>query len=106
VSAPNGGHEALRRLSELQAALEAGEIDSNALEIASARVAAALAALSRTTPPAELARLVDLHACVRDTTARRRAETGDALDRARADRERLARLTRPSDDAGALDVEA
>lgn len=105
MSAPSRG-EAERRLAELQAALDAGDIDSGALEIASARVAAAIAALTRTTAPAELARVVDLHACVRDTVVRRREEAGDALDRARVDRERLARLTRPSDDAGALDVEA
>jgi hypothetical protein len=104
VSRSSDGREAERRLGELQAALDANEPDPRAVEFAGERVAAALGRLTRATPPAELSRIVDLHACVRETAARRRSEAGRALARTQADRARLSHLTRPSDDSTTLDV--
>jgi hypothetical protein len=106
VNPSSAGREAEQRLAELQAALEAKEPDPRALELAGERVAAALSRLTRATPPAELARVIDLHACVRQTADRRRSETGDALQRTQAGRARLSHLTRPSDDATSLDISA
>lgn len=102
----SAGGEAERRLAELQAVLDAREPDPGALASAGERVAAAIGRLTRATPPAELARIADLHACVRDAAARRRSEAALAIDRTQSDRARLARLTRPSDDSASLDVSA
>lgn len=98
--------EAERRIAELQAALDAHAPDPKAVELLSERVASALRGLSRAVPPADLARVADLHACVRATAERRRTETADALERARADRARLSRLTRPSGSGASLDLDA
>lgn len=100
------GREAERRLAELQAALDAHDPDPRALETAGERVAAAIGRLTRATPPAELTRIADLHACVRETASRRRSEAALAIARTQSDRARLAHLTRPSDDSASLDVSA
>jgi len=106
VSDPGPCRDAERRLAELLSILESDSLDARALEIAGDRVAAALARLSRQSAPAELARVLDLHACVREAAGMRRVETGEALRRTQADRERISHLTRPSDSAGSLDVQA
>jgi hypothetical protein len=98
--------EAERRLTELLALLESGPIDSSALERAGRRVEAALGTLTRATAPADLARAVDLHACVREAVARARTETGRELAQLRADRARLSHLTRPDDSARSVDYRA
>lgn len=103
---PSAGADALRWLAELQAVLDAGTLDPRALASASERVAAAVGRLTRATPPAELARVIDLHACVRQTADLRRQETRLALDRTQSDRERLSHLTRPNDDSGSVDLRA
>jgi len=106
VNPASAGNEAERRLAELQAALEARDPDPRALELAGERVAAALSRLTRATPPAELARVLDLHACVRETAARRHSDADFGLRRVRAERARLSHLTRPSDGETSLDVDA
>jgi hypothetical protein len=92
-----------RRLAELQAILESGAIDSSALERAGRRVEAALGTLTRATAPAELARAVDFHACVREAVARSRTETARELAQLQTDRARLSHLTRPDDSASSVD---
>lgn len=106
MSRSSPGREAEQRLAELLAALESQSTDELALELAGRRVAEAVGRLSRATPPAELARVIDLHACVRETAARRSSETGAALHRTQAGRARLSHLTRPNDDATSLDIRA
>lgn len=106
MSDPGVCGEAERRLTELLAVLEARELDVPALEAAGERVAEALARLTRLAAPSDLARVIDLHACVRQTAALRAAAAGQALERTQADRSRHAHLTRPSDTAGGLDVRA
>lgn len=98
--------EAERRLLELQAALESGADDVHAIERASERLQTALASLSRATPPAELARIVDLHACVSASARAQRNEAGRALDQLQGERARMSHLTRPSDATGSIDYEA
>jgi len=104
VTDPNAGRDAEARLGELLEILDAKKLDANAVEIAGGRVATALARLTREVAPDELARVIDLHACVRQTVAQRRGETADELERVRAGRDRLSHLTRPSDSGGALDI--
>jgi len=106
VNGPDACREAEQRLAELLGVLEARELDVRALESAGARVAAAMTRLTRQAAPASLARVMAMHACVREVAALRRNEAGDALARTQADRERLSHLTRPSDAAGSLDVRA
>ncbi len=103
---PSASRDAESRLSELLEALDAKKFDAAAVEFAGGRVAAALARLTREVAPADLARVIDLHACVRERAALRHGETGEALERVRAGRDRLSHLTRPSDSSGSLDVEA
>ncbi|MBL8861964.1 MAG: hypothetical protein JNK02_08115 [Planctomycetes bacterium] len=98
--------EAERSLAELQALLEARTGDLAALEAAGTRVERALRALTRATPPAELARVADLFAIVRESTARRRDESGLELERVREGRARLARLADAEGAGDALDLEA
>jgi len=106
VSDPSAGREAEARLGELLEALEAKKLDAAAVEFAGGRVATALARLTREVAPDELARVIDLHACVRQAVSLRRVETGDELRRVRAGRDRLSHLTRPSDSSGSLDIRA
>ena len=77
-----------------------------ALETAAQRVKQALSGLSRATPPEELARVVDLHALVRNSAADRRESIAAEIARVSDGRARLARLTRPEEGAGGLDVRA
>jgi hypothetical protein len=98
--------EAEKRLAELQALLESRDPSPEVLAAASARVEAALRSLTRATPPSELARIVDLHAVVRETARARRSATGGELERVRDERARHARLTRPEDGASGVDVRA
>ncbi len=95
--------EAERSLNELQSALDSNLGDGRSLARASDRVAAALASLTREGPPADLDRLIDLHACVRDAALKQRNETARELQSLQSERQRLAHLTRPSDASGAVD---
>lgn len=105
MSDPSAGREAEARLGELLEILDAKKLDAAAVEFAGGRVATALARLTREVPPDELARVLDLHACVREAVVLRRSETGGELERVRAGRDRLSHLTRPND-GGSLDVRA
>lgn len=106
MNGPDACREAERRLAELLGVLEARELDVRALESAGARVAAAMTRLTRHAAPDSLARVLTMHACVREAAALRRDEAGESLARTQSDRERLSHLTRPSDAAGSLDVRA
>jgi hypothetical protein len=93
-------------LSRLLAELEKPEFDPVRIERDLCELGSSIVALSKSTPLAEIERVLALHAALRAIVEERRAETGrriDAVVRARAS---ISRLTRPGDRFAALDVEA
>jgi hypothetical protein len=95
-----------RDLSELLCAVEAPDPDQDQIARARESLAASLSALSRSTPRAELERILVLHAALRSAVERRQLETARSLEAVARARARCARLTRPHDVRSAVDLDA